>query len=138
MQSSLSKTEKPPSTPGPHSGRDTDEFFRDRQYGELWVGRRPSIEEISTALQLKTKHLDELPSALGKDSATRVHRGVDPRVDALLGEARSQDEDLARVLSELRLIKDEWELAELQTACDINHPWLQRLRSRLGQCTEVW
>jgi len=103
----------------PHSGRDTDEFFRDRQYGELWVGRRPSIEEISTALQLKTKHLDELPSALGKDSATRVHRGVDPRVDALLGEARSQDEDLARVLSELRLIKDEWELAELQTACDI-------------------
>ena len=37
----------------------------------------------------------------------------------MLGEDRSQDEDLARVLSELRLIKDEWELAELQTACDI-------------------
>ena len=103
----------------PHSGRDTDEFFRDRQYGELWVGRRPSLGEISTALQLKTKHLDELPSALGKDSATRVHRGVDPRVDLLLGEARSEDQELTRVLSELRLIKDDWELSELQTACDI-------------------
>ena len=27
--------------------RDTDEFFRDRQYGELWAGRRPSAREIS-------------------------------------------------------------------------------------------
>ena len=27
----------------PRSARDTDEFFRDRQYGELWVGRRPSL-----------------------------------------------------------------------------------------------
>ena len=26
----------------PRSERTTDEFFRDRQYGELWVGRRPS------------------------------------------------------------------------------------------------
>ncbi|MBJ7528402.1 MAG: aminopeptidase P N-terminal domain-containing protein, partial [Nocardioides sp.] len=24
----------------PRSSRDTDEFFRDRQYGELWAGRR--------------------------------------------------------------------------------------------------
>ena len=28
----------------PRSARDTDEFFRDRQYGELWVGRRPSLQ----------------------------------------------------------------------------------------------
>ena len=27
----------------PRSERDTDEFFRDRQYGELWAGRRPSL-----------------------------------------------------------------------------------------------
>ena len=26
----------------PRSSRDTDEFFRDRQYGELWAGRRPA------------------------------------------------------------------------------------------------
>ena len=24
----------------PRSSRETDEFFRDRQYGELWAGRR--------------------------------------------------------------------------------------------------
>ena len=27
----------------PRSSRETDEFFRDRQYGELWAGRRPSL-----------------------------------------------------------------------------------------------
>ena len=31
----------------PRSGRETDEFFRDRQYGELWVGKRPSLGELS-------------------------------------------------------------------------------------------
>src|SRR4051794_491702 len=29
----------------PRSSRDPDDFFRDRQYGELWVGRRPSLAE---------------------------------------------------------------------------------------------
>ncbi|WP_278256599.1 aminopeptidase P N-terminal domain-containing protein [Nocardioides convexus] len=29
----------------PRSGRDSDEFFRDRQYGALWAGKRPSAEE---------------------------------------------------------------------------------------------
>ena len=37
----------------PRSARDTDEFFRDRQYGELWVGRRPSLREISDSLGLE-------------------------------------------------------------------------------------
>ena len=32
----------------PRSSRETDEFFRDRQYGELWAGRRPSAQELSS------------------------------------------------------------------------------------------
>ena len=31
----------------------------------------------------------------------------------------SKDEDLARVADELRLVKDDWEVGELQEACDI-------------------
>jgi Xaa-Pro aminopeptidase len=31
----------------------------------------------------------------------------------------TRDADFARVISEMRLIKDDWEVAELQTACDI-------------------
>lgn len=103
----------------PRSGRDSDEFFRDRQYGELWVGRRPSLDEISETLDIKTRHIDELNDLLSLDPATRVHRGVDSRIDAISGEAQARDTELSRLLSELRLVKDEWELAELQRACDI-------------------
>ncbi len=62
----------------PSATRETDEFFRDRQYGELWVGRRPSLREISTSLGIEVRHLDELAPALGSTGKTRVHRGVSP------------------------------------------------------------
>src|SRR5215213_5345136 len=48
----------------PRSQRDTDEFFRDRQYGELWAGRRPSAHEISSSLGLEVRHIDDLQQAL--------------------------------------------------------------------------
>jgi Xaa-Pro aminopeptidase len=103
----------------PRSARDTDEFFRDRQYGELWAGRRPSIHEMSSSLGLEVRHLDDLPAALSGAGKTRVHRGVDARVDAMVAADESTDDDFARVASELRLVKDDWEVAELQEACDI-------------------
>ncbi len=73
----------------PRSSRETDEFFRDRQYGELWAGRRPSLKEISDSLGIETRHLDELESRLGGSAKTRVLGGVDARVEALVeGEVR--------------------------------------------------
>ncbi|SDR76521.1 Xaa-Pro aminopeptidase [Nocardioides scoriae] len=102
----------------PRSSRATDEFFRDRQYGELWAGRRPSLREISDSLGVETRHLEELPDRLDQSAKTRVLRGTDPRVDRLVPGDRGRDDELARVLSDLRLVKDEWELGELQTACD--------------------
>lgn len=103
----------------PRSSRTTEEFFRDRHYGELWAGRRPSLSEISESLGVQTRHLDELPERLSGSAKTRVLRGVDPRVDGVVSGDRGRDQELARVLSESRLVKDEWELGELQTACDI-------------------
>lgn len=87
----------------PRSSRETDEFFRDRQYGELWAGRRPSLKEISDSLGIEVKHIEDLPS-FDDDRKTRDI---------------TTDDDLARVASELRLVKDEWEVAQLQEACDI-------------------
>ncbi|MFC4786928.1 aminopeptidase P family protein [Nocardioides sp. MAHUQ-72] len=103
----------------PRSSRETDEFFRDRQYGELWAGRRPSAHEISSSLGLPVRHVDDLPAALAGSGKTRVHRGVSALVDGLVPADATRDEDFARVVSELRLVKDEWELGELQEACDI-------------------
>ncbi|WP_028642919.1 aminopeptidase P family protein [Nocardioides sp. URHA0020] len=87
----------------PRSSRDTDEFFRDRQYGELWAGRRPSLKEMSDSLGLEVRHIDALPS-FDDDRKTR---------------RLTTDTELARVASELRLIKDDWEVGQLQEACDI-------------------
>jgi Xaa-Pro aminopeptidase len=103
----------------PRSERNTDEFFRDRQYGELWVGRRPSLREISDSLGLEVRHIDELDGVLAKSGKTRVHRGVSEAVDKQVAPDESRDADFARVASEMRLVKDDWEVAELQTACDV-------------------
>ncbi len=104
----------------PRSGRDTDEFFRDRQYGALWAGARPSARELSDSLGIEVRHVDQLESGLSGNTPTRVLRGVAADVDKLVTPAEGgRDEEFTKALSELRLIKDEWELGELKEACDI-------------------
>ncbi|HWM74726.1 MAG TPA: aminopeptidase P family protein [Nocardioides sp.] len=102
----------------PRSGRDTDEFFRDRRYGELWAGRRPSLSELSASLDIEVRHVDELEGTLSSSGKTRVHRGVSAKIDGLVAADDSLDDDFARVISEMRLVKDDWEVGELQAACD--------------------
>lgn len=109
----------------PRSPRDTDEFFCDRMYGELWIGRRHTLAEKSAELGVETADLAELPAALAgyAPSRTRVLRGYDSTVDAAVlpydvGGPGARDRELATVLSELRLVKDEWEIAQLQDAVD--------------------
>jgi len=106
----------------PGARRDTDEFFRDRVYGELWVGRRPSLGELSDSLGLEVRHVDELDRVLGSSAGsgkTRVLRGISGDVDGLVAPDETRDAELAKVASELRLVKDEWEVGQLQEACDI-------------------
>jgi Xaa-Pro aminopeptidase len=103
----------------PRSARDTDEFFRDRQYGELWAGRRPSLKEMSDSLGLEVQHIDGLTAALQGTGKTRVLRGVSIPVDGSVMGDDGRDGEFARVVSEMRLVKDDWEIAQLQEACDI-------------------
>jgi Xaa-Pro aminopeptidase len=113
----------------PRAGRDTEEFYADARYGELWVGVRPSLEEIAALTGLDARHLDELLDAIVKDAGegglvVRVVREADPSVDAALDEARElsaedeheADAELARAVSELRLVKDEHEVEQMRLA----------------------
>lgn len=111
----------------PRSPRDTDEFFRDRRYGELWIGRRHTLAEKATELALATAPYAELAGALADcaPGRTRVLRGLDPVVDAAVtaydpepDQRGERDKELAWTLAELRLVKDDWELAQLQEAVD--------------------
>jgi len=106
----------------PRSPRDTDEFFRDASYGELWIGRRHTLEEKTAELDIPTAHLNTLEKALGDcaPGRTRTLRGFDPTVDAavhVFGDGAA-DRELAVACSEMRLVKDAWEIAQLQDAID--------------------
>ena len=114
----------------PRAGRDTEEFYADSRYGELWVGVRPSLAEVAARTGLRTDHIDTLRDALAKDAGAgqvqlRVVPQADAAVEAVVAEVRTQagqtvtgttDADLAVALSELRLRKDAHEVAELREA----------------------
>jgi Xaa-Pro aminopeptidase len=103
----------------PRSSRETDEFFRSRD-GELWVGRRWSLAESGAVLGITCVDLEELEKVLAEldPASTRVLRDVDPAIDAAVGDTDDglRDGELAAALSELRLVKDEWEIAQLEDA----------------------
>jgi len=101
------------------SREESDEFWRSRTHGEFWAGRRASLAELAAATGLSTRHLDDLPDALTSGVPSRVRRGVDPRIDALVDTRPDADDRLAATLAELRLVKDGWEIAELRAAVQI-------------------
>lgn len=78
----------PPAGPG-EAG-----FFADADHGELWVGPQPGLPAWSAALDLAVRPLDELPTEPAEDAALRA------------------------VLAELRMVKDDWEVAQLRAAVD--------------------
>ncbi|TMR96871.1 aminopeptidase P family protein [Nonomuraea basaltis] len=93
------------------------EFYRDRRYGEFWAGRRPDLAEAAELYQVACAHIRDLDLS----GPARVLRGVDASVDASV-DARvphgDGDAELEAFLSELRLVKDEWEIGELRSAVD--------------------
>ena len=100
----------------PSMDRSTPAFFTDRVYGELWVGPRPTLAATSALLGIETRPLEELEKLQG--TTARVVRGYDARVEALFETDEEKDAELATALSELRLCKDEHEVAQLQDAVD--------------------
>ncbi|MDI6023126.1 aminopeptidase P family protein [Leucobacter sp. UT-8R-CII-1-4] len=80
------------------AGRDSEEFFANPEIGEFWIGPRPSLAQVAADLGVRTAHLADFA----------------PQADDLTLE----DSELARVTSELRLVKDSYELEEMQAAVD--------------------
>ncbi|WP_046468235.1 aminopeptidase P family protein [Allosalinactinospora lopnorensis] len=114
----------------PRSDRENGEFWLDGR-GELWNGRRDSLAEAGHLLGLATHDVRALPTALKEAPAapTRIVRGHDPVLEEVLRVLRGDDEEaeklaaerdgeLAVHLADARLIKDEWEIGQLQQAVD--------------------
>ena len=124
----------------PLAGRDTKQFYADSRSGEFWIGPRPTLAEFKAQLGLDTVDISELEVAITKNVgetsvggiSVRLVRKVDENIDALVDTARYNtavdpentdfaaldelDAKLAEALSELRLLKDDWEIEQMKVA----------------------
>ena len=123
----------------PNPGRSDPTFYTDRAKGELWVGPRLGVPESRERFGVDdARGLPELPAYLKslRGEATRpwrVLRGYAPEVDGALREQKERDQELATVLSEMRLIKDDLEIRELQAAVDSTKRGFEDVIERLAR-----
>lgn len=115
----------------PRSPRTDPEFYADPRYGEMWVGARESLAEMSAITGLRCAPIAEFREALARDLdhvSVRLLREADADLNLLLDALRTSagqsvekaiaaDDEFGVALSEARLIKDDFELAELSQAC---------------------
>ena len=102
----------------PRSSRDSEEFYRDRVHGEFWIGRRMTLDETATKYGVSTRDIDSLKKFLSDESETLVIRGEDSLVDKVVGKRKKKEAEFEQFLSEMRLIKDAYEIKEMQAAVD--------------------
>ncbi|MFV0373819.1 aminopeptidase P family protein [Microbacterium sp.] len=79
--------------------RTTAEFYADSEIGEFWIGPRPSLAAVAADLAVATDHLHAFAPVDG---------------DLVVGD----DDDLTRAVSELRLVKDAYEIEQMRAAVD--------------------
>jgi Xaa-Pro aminopeptidase len=121
----------------PRAPRDSEEFYADSRFGELWVGRRPSLEEMSALCDIPCATISDLPEQLRKNGDTislrvlpadldheiqkvidEIHSSRPPtEVDRERPASEESDHEFVAALSELRLIKDAYEIGEMREAC---------------------
>jgi Xaa-Pro aminopeptidase len=77
-------------------------YFTSRTHGAVWVGNAPSVEDTEAALAIRTRPLSELDAELARHG----------------GAPRPGDDELTQAIDDLRLVKDEWEIARLRHACE--------------------
>lgn len=100
----------------PRSTRETEAFYQDAKNGELWVGRRFTTDEASQRYGLEVREVKDLTKYLkGKPAATLY--GHDEIVDTVVKQ-HGRSEELMKFVSAARLIKDEYEIAQMQSAVD--------------------
>ena len=110
------------------AGRGTDEFYANPEIGEFWIGPRPSLAHVAADLGLSVRDLSEFVAVIDTvDANTLLVRDGDLDVTDSIDGRRllaadtesletDGDADLARVLSEMRLVKDAYEIEQLRQA----------------------
>jgi Xaa-Pro aminopeptidase len=110
------------------AGRGTDEFYANPEIGEFWIGPRPSLSHVAADLGLLTSDLSAFVEVvdtvdgntlLVRDGDRDVTDSIDGR-RLLAADTESLetdgDADLSRELSEMRLVKDPYEIEQMRRA----------------------
>jgi len=127
------------------AGRDSDEFYANSEIGEFWIGPRPSVHQVAADLAVSVRGIDDFADVLRRiDPGTLLVREADPLLTGHVDDARLRnaaekmltenasdtpfsveingehdaDAGFARDLSELRLVKDAYEIAQMRLAVD--------------------
>jgi len=116
----------------PRAPRTDPEFYADSRYGEMWVGTRESLAEMTALTGISCAPISELDAALGKNvgaTTVRLLAEADEVITRRIGELRTGasvdlttategDAAFLVALSEARLVKDDFELDQLRQACN--------------------
>lgn len=105
----------------PRAPRTDREFYADARYGEMWVGQRDSLEEMASLTGLECRDVRSLEEYLAGRDNLRVVRESDPAVTELVDRVRGgaeekADEELHRLASSQRFVKDQYEIDEMGRA----------------------
>lgn len=97
--------------------RTTPEFYADASVGEFWIGPRPALAGVAADLGVDTRHVDRFQA---QDDDLTV--GVDV--------------DLTRFVSELRLVKDEFEIEQMRLAVAVTASGFDDIVAELPRIVE--
>lgn len=100
----------------PPSGRDDEGFYADPRSGEFWIGRRPGLAEFESMTGIATRELGDLPGEI------RL--------------SQQPTKPVARVLAEMRMVKDEYEIRQLRDAVDATIAGFERVVRELPRAIE--
>jgi Xaa-Pro aminopeptidase len=102
----------------PRSPRNNDEFYKNTRHGEFWIGRRMTLEETETKYELKVHQIESIEEFLANKKETLIIRGEDKNLDQLVPESEEQEKEFLNFTSLMRLVKDQYEIDEMQKAVD--------------------
>ncbi|WP_296647781.1 aminopeptidase P family protein [Rhodoluna sp.] len=102
------------------AGRDSDEFFANSAIGEFWVGARPSLSDVSKLLDINTQPLKAFNAFKRSVANTQLIN-------------LNKSADLAQFVSELRLIKDKYEIEQMRLAVEASIRGFEEVARNLKQ-----
>jgi Xaa-Pro aminopeptidase len=106
------------------AGRDSDEFFANPAIGEFWVGARPGLESVSQLLGLETRSLSKFDGDFEKELAGGNLLNLETA-------------EVAEFLSELRLVKDSFEIEQMRQAVAATELGFKEIRANLDKAQGI-